>query len=599
MLRYLEFLLENKDEFNLYYSKKFRSILWEISNGGNEIAEILLQAENNNMYMSKFTLIDTTDKNDTISFIQSNRILRKNQDLNNNWRNDGFLPSKISVDANKSEFWNTGRTEMIIGRWVRKLFTDVLSKSRKSLTISNTELENFVNQYKATYDSHHNIKLEIVEGEEIRHWYSERNYQNSRGQLGSSCMRQPDKASFFDIYVKNPEVCKLLILRSELDNTKIKGRALLWKLTNGKYYQDRVYTNTESDRALFENWAIQRDMEYYINYTDVMTVQLGDYEYDKYPYMDTFVAYNPNTKQLKSDEDLWPGQGFNLLQSTNGGFRDSDAVWSEYEQEYIDREDAVLTVDDDWIPRGVAVYVESRDEWYAPDDNNIIWSDWAEENFHIDDAVHSELMNDWLPVNNDKVIEIIADDEPDYVVKERYDLYIEKDGELYSRSHWIEDPFTGEWVNKSKLIKIENGYKRVHEILNDKLSSEIKSNEEAINKLVEIYKSDKYDKLKIKEAIENNNYYKNNIIGVYWGLSKEDIPTVDDMIVILFSGIHCNGFTNMRNNIDKYSDGFSDKWSKWQRYDSRLIGLMFRVINTFDYKLLGNDVYKIWVYFNI
>lgn len=594
MLRYLEFLLENKDELNLYYSEKFRSILSEISNGGNEIAEILLQVENNNMYMSKFTLIDTTDKNDTISFIQSNRIIRKNPDLIN-----GFLPSGISADVNKSEFWKTGRTEMIIGRWVRKLFTDVLSKSRKSLTINNTELENFVNQYKATYDSLHNIKLEIVEGEEIRHWYSERNYQNSRGQLGNSCMRHLNKASFFDIYVKNPEVCKLLILRSELDNTKIKGRALLWKLTDGKYYQDRVYTNTESDKSLFENWAIQRDMEYYNNYTSYMTVQLGDYEYDKYPYMDTFVAYNPHTKQLKADEDLWPGQGFDLLQSTNGDFISSDAVWSEYEQEYINREDAVLTVDDDWLPRSVAIYVESRGEWYAQDSNNIIWSEWASENFHIDDAVHSELMEDWLPVNNDAVIEIIADDDSDYVVKERYDLYIEKDGEFYSRSHWIEDPFTGEWINKLKVIETENGRKRFYEILSDKLSSEIKSNEEAINKLIEIYKSEKYDKLKVKEAIENNNYYKNKIIGVYWGLSKEDIPTVDDMIVILFSGIHCNGFVNMRNQIDKYSDGFSEKWDKWQRHDSRLIGLFFRVIDTFDYKLLGDDVYKIWVYFNI
>jgi hypothetical protein len=597
MLRYLEFLLENKDEFNLYYSKKFRSILSEISNGGNEIAEILLQVENDDMYRSKFTLIDVTDKNDTISFIQSNRITRKNPDLND--RDNGVLPPKIAVDSNKSELWNTGRTYMIIGRWVRKLFTDVLSPKRKSMVINNTELEKFINQYKSTYDSHNNVKLEIVQGEDIRYWYSDRNYQNNKGQLGNSCMRESYKARFFDIYVKNPDVCKLLILRSEIDNSKIKGRALLWKLKNGKYYQDRIYTNADSDISLFENWAIKEGIDYYNNYTDDMTVKLGDYVYDKYPYMDTFIVYNAYTKELKNSEDLWPGQGFDLLQNTNGGFRSGDAVWSEYEQEYINREDAVMTVNDEWVLRSVGIYVANRDEWYSPEDDNIIWSEWAGENFHAEDAVYSELMNDWLPISNDRVIEVITGDDVDYVVKDMYYLYIERDGKFYSRSHWVEDPFTGEWVNRMKIIETENGKKRFYEILNSRLISEIYSNSEAIDTLIRIYKSGEYDREKVKEAIENNHYYKNMIIGVYWGLSKEDIPTVDDIIIVLFGGIHCNGFFSMKSEIDRYSTGFSAKWNKWQEYDNRLINLLFKVVETFDYKTLGDDVYKIWAYFNI
>lgn len=598
MLNYLQFILENKEEFNLYYSTKFRSILKKIKDNGDKIAEILLQVEDNYMYKSKFTLIDVTDKNDTISFIQSNRIIRKNPDLEPDWISGGILPSYIKIDKNKSDEWKSGRTEMIIGRWTRKLFTDVLYKSRKSMVLNDSELEKFVNQYKATYDYINNIKLEIVEGEDIRHWYSEKNYYNRRGQLGSSCMRQSSKSTFFDIYVKNPEVCKLLILKSEDDNTKIKGRALLWKLNDGRYYQDRVYTNNESDRSLFENWAIERDMLYYSNYSNYMMVQLGNHEYEKYPYMDTFVTYNPVTKQLKNDEDLWPGQGYYLLQDTTGGFRKDDVVWSEYEQEYIDRENAVLTVNNDWIRRSSAIYVESRDEWYSPDDNHVVWSDWAEKNFHIDDVVYSQLMNDWLPIYNEKVIEIIVDDEPGYVTIDRYDLYFKYNDELYSRSYWIIDPFSGELVNKLRP-SVENVYKRYDQLLISKLNSEIPSDKEAIDMLVNLYKSGKYDKEKVKSEIENNYYFKNKINGVYWGLSKEHKPTIDDMIVILFAGIHCNGFTIMKNNIDKYSDGYSERWSIWNRYDSRLTGLMFKFINSFDYTILGNDIYKIWVYFNI
>lgn len=605
MLNYLQFILENKDQFRLYYSAKFRYILEIIKNqaiasDGNVIADILLKIENNYRYQSKFTLIDITDKNDTISFIQTNRILRKKSDFKGlgrdlEWNEDGILPINLHSDTS-NEFWKTGRTEMVIGRWTRKIFTDVFSKSEKSINLNDSDLENFVNQYKATYDSINNVKLEIVEGEDIRHWYCEKNYYNKRGQLGNSCMRESFKSNFFDIYVKNPEVCKLLILKAE--NNKIKGRALLWKLNNGKYYQDRIYTNNESDKSLFENWAKEKGIIYFTKLNNSITVQLGDHEYDKYPYMDTFIVYNPVTKQLKNDEELWPGQGYYLLRSTNGEFKDYNVVWSEYLEEYIDSENAVLTVDDEWISREYGLYIKSRDEWYLPNDDRVAWSRWASQYFHIDDVVYSELMQSWLPIDNENVIEIMADDESDYVTIDSHDLYFKYNDELYSRKHWIIDPFNGELINKLRN-SVEDGYKRYGQILNYKLKSEIPSKEEAINMLVNLYKSGKYDKEKVKSEIENNYYFKNKINEVYWGLLEEHKPTIDDMIVILFAGIHCYGFTTMKNNIDKYSDGYSERWEIWNRNDSRLTGLMFKFINSFDYTILGNDVYKIWVYFNL
>lgn len=603
MLSYLQFILENKDKFRLYYSLKFRTILEKIKSiNDNEIADILLQSENNNMYQGKFTLIDITDKNDFISFIQTNRILRKNPDLNSDWREQGILPNEISLGSN--DFWKTGRTEMAIGRWTRKVFSDILQKSRSSMILDNNELEEFVNQYKATYDSLNNVKLELVEGEKIRHWYSEKNYESRMGQLGNSCMKQPEKSNFFDIYVNNPDVCKLLILKSDDDDTKIKGRALIWKLDDGSYYQDRVYTNNESDRTLFENWAREKDMSRFWNDSGLnMTVQLGDYKYDKYPYMDTFVVYNPDTKQLKNDEGLWPGQGYYLLQHTNGGFRNDEVVWSEYEQEYIDREDAVLTVDDEWVPRIEAIYVESRDEWFSPYDDNVVWSEWSREHFHIDDVVHSDLLNSWLPSENDKIIEINGQDDDDYVPKDRIDLYFEHEGLYYSRQHWIKNPY-----DDNKLMNLYSyttrpvtlNTTRNSSLLMSKLESELgNDNEKVKRKIFEIFINNNYNKADVLNSINNNQIFKNKISGVYWGLSREDVPTADLMIPIILASIYSGSVVELYDNLKLYGSEYREIFWKWNRYDRRLINLIYKFSKSFDFSSFNDIIYKAWLYFNI
>ena len=602
MLNYLEFILENKDQLRLYYSLKFRNILEKIKDStDNEVADILLQAENNGMYKSKFTLIDVTDRNDFISFIQTNRIIRKHTDLKDS--KTGILPLDINLSDKGSEFWEKARTEMAIGRWTRKVFTDVLQKSRSSMVLSNNELEEFVNQYKATYDTIDDVGLEMVEGEAIRHWYSGENYESKLGHLGSSCMRQSEKSSFFDIYVKNPQVCKLLILKSEKDNTKIRGRALIWKLTDGSYYQDRVYTHTDSDRTLFENWAREKDMKYYLsNSFDDITVQLGDFTYEKYPYMDTFVAYNPDTNQLKNDEDLWPGQGYYLLQNVNGGYSDYDVVWSDYDQEYIDRENAVLTVDDEWVSRSSAIYIESREGWLSINDNNVVWSDWAGQNFHIDDVVYSEIISDWIPTDDDRIIEIMSD-EKDYVPKDRTDLYIVVDGKYYSRIHWVKDPYDDyELINLYEYSTEKKTFNtpQNRQVLMSKLEGELgKDDSKLKRKLVEIYLNNNYNVEEVKKEIENNKIFKEKIRGVYWGLSNKHKPTVESMIPILFASISSGNIQMLYSRLEEYGTDIKELFKVWADYDRRIVNLIYKFTESFDFDVFNEDVYKIWLYFNI
>lgn len=585
MLKYLEFLLENKDEFRLYYSSEFRDILRSIERNGNEVADILLQSENESMYVGKFTLVDVTDKNDYVSFIQSNRIARtyKNDDPNE----EGVLPLDIRLDSNKSEFWEKARTEMGIGRFTRKVFKDILQKGRKSMVINNTELEEFVNQYKATYDSVNSVDLKLVEGEEIRKWYSSENYESNKGQLGSSCMRQPEKSSFFDMYVKNPEVCKLLILMSDTDENKIKGRALIWKLDNGKYYQDRVYTNSESDKTLFENWAKTKNMNFYNEpYFGEMTVKLGNHKYDKYPYMDTFAAYNPETFELKDDEDLWPGQGYYLLHDTMGGFRGDDVVWSEYEQEYINRDDAVLTNSDEWILRENGVYIESNDTWYDRDSDYVVYSNWAEDYYLEEDCFYSGEVG-YLPIDDPDIIRVKDGlDDYTYLPKDRVELYFEFKDKFYLSRNCFIDPYSNEVVDSNN-----------NDVL-DKITRELGDEDKVKKNLIKIFLSTDFDKEAILKSIETNEIFKRYIRGVYWGIPKEEKPSANDMIAILFAFIHSKDSSSIYNNLGGYGEYYKDIFYKWHQYDTRLTRQIYKFCYSFDFKEFNEYTYKAFIYFN-
>jgi hypothetical protein len=139
---YLDFIFEAvaKQEMRLYYSDEFRNILRRIQNKSS-IAQALLSSEDSNQMLDIYTLIDITEKNDTISLIQVYRITRANPDLG------GTLPYNIRDKKRGSEFWTKARTDIGIGRWTRRIFTEV----HKS-TILDSKIEEFVNLYKAAFD---------------------------------------------------------------------------------------------------------------------------------------------------------------------------------------------------------------------------------------------------------------------------------------------------------------------------------------------------------------------------------------------------------------------------------------------------------------
>jgi hypothetical protein len=315
------------------------------------------------------------------------------------------------IDSDKDPYVKS-RNQIAIGRLVNKVFPGKYNSK---------QVEDFVNSFKAVIEKN-GEHFEIVSGDDIAFWYNSDNYKERSGTLGNSCMAQ--KRNIFNIYVKNPDVCRLVILR---EDDKILGRALVWKfesIYNGagekfegvEYFMDRQYTIKDSDVNKFRNFAKEQGWIYKTNnnhhsFTNItyngnemnvdMVVQVarfgGDYDYSRYPYMDTFRRYDPRIGKLYNDDEQDSEQeGCYILEDTGGGYTEVEGgVWSEWHDRMIAEDDAVYSEPyGDHILRDYAVRVDignrRRRGWYHQDDDDVVFDEWIDEYVHVDDSVYSE-----------------------------------------------------------------------------------------------------------------------------------------------------------------------------------------------------------------
>jgi len=220
------------------------------------------------------------------------------------------------------------KSEIGVGRFVRR----ILDKAGEK--VSDKDLEEFVNKYKSLIQIRKEAfsRFKIVSGEEIRGFYSSDNYENMDGTLGNSCMRYEKCQKFLDIYVGNSEQVKMVVLMNRKDGTSITGRALLWTDNLGRKIMDRIYTNNSADETLFKEYAIKNEFLYkerqdsnedtklLLNGKVVdeqkVIIELPSFDYNYYPYMDTFKNYNPSTGKLSNSND---GSYDYNLEETDGG----------------------------------------------------------------------------------------------------------------------------------------------------------------------------------------------------------------------------------------------------------------------------------------
>lgn len=259
-------------------------------------------------FPSEVNFLAPTDDYDKISFIPTTKI-------KDDYFFDPFLKSN-------------GRVSMKVGRFVNKLISeDVFNK----MGLKKTDIVDFVNAYKSWFDKSKFI-LKVVEGEEIRKWYSEENYYapngNTVGTLWNSCMRYQKRLKFLDMYTKNPN-CKMLVMLQEVDDELlVRARALLWdnvevtkdyssSLPTNIKVMDRIYYVFDSDVSTFKKWASDNDYipkfeqnakshQFFDIKGEVVRlrckINLDYWKLNYYPYLDTFPFFNYGEGMISNDE---------------------------------------------------------------------------------------------------------------------------------------------------------------------------------------------------------------------------------------------------------------------------------------------------------
>lgn len=250
-----------------------------------------------------------------------------------------------------SEIWTqSGRQPMRVGRAVTALLQNAPVKHTA------VEIADFVNRYKTKIDELNDVFrfIEVVSGDDIAKWYHVRNYEDKSGgsELHRSCMARKSD-SVFEIYTKNPEVCQLIIQKSESDPDKISARALLWTLNSGKKFMDRVYFNDPQSIELFRSYCKENNIwaKYNNNsgaFSSAINPENGSREeieievvlerrnYVQFPYMDTLKFFHPKKAILDNSHEGEPD--WYKLEDTGGDYISQENQECDrcYGEDYVD-----------------------------------------------------------------------------------------------------------------------------------------------------------------------------------------------------------------------------------------------------------------------
>jgi hypothetical protein len=353
-------------------------------------------------------------------------------------RNDmgSYLPNGREHKTNDEGRWSRdGRQEIKIAKLARK----VLKQSYID-TLTEADFEKFTNCVKSYISLigdedgvGKKLELRLIDGDDIYDAYDEHNYSTMLGKdsnLWGSCMRHESCRNWLSIYADNKQVCQLLI--AEDMNSKILGRAIIWKLDDGRVAMDTIYS-PDSIRETFFNYAVENGWYYKssqschhhdfdrFNNTRIEgemktpIVSLKNHDYDEYPYMDSL--YYLSSDGRLSSEDFGTGE-FYILRQTDGGYEQGGYIECEWtgrmvhedETTYVDYErpnghqfcgrvcddEIVTTIDNDYALMVDVVEEYCTGRWYLRNDERICSVPSRDEYRLIDECVYSEYSHQWI-----------------------------------------------------------------------------------------------------------------------------------------------------------------------------------------------------------
>ena len=320
LLKFLEFINESLRDFQLptYCSKDFIDKVIKIESPISK--DLLLFAYKR--LESPFSLVDLGDSEDTIKYTDSykfNQEYTKDHPIEHGFLDSSNFMLRTDGLSTSHKYMRHNRTEIKIGRFIKRLFGDKFTDS---------EIEKFVNNWKSISESDTN-RFEIWK--DVPKAYRSTNYhfpEVGSSTLMNSCMNDVPFVGFYS----GCEVEVLVLLDKD---DKILGRALIWNDYQDRKIMDRVYYTYDKDYWKFINYAKSNSI-YFKDDNDIVLKEGGEklktkvrvpdvfrYYGDGFPYMDTFCfaqgewAYNYEN----------PGRTFFL--------RDTDGSYEEYESPEI------------------------------------------------------------------------------------------------------------------------------------------------------------------------------------------------------------------------------------------------------------------------
>lgn len=295
----------------------------------------------------------------------------------------------------------------------KKRITTTIGKAIRKMEwpfeLTDSEVESVSNTLKAIIAP--NLTMKIVSGEDIRKYYLGTKYKANSGSLSNSCMRYHQCQEYFDVYVDND--VEMLIAVDDLDF--IHGRALLWprSMWNKNYWDgvpyimDRIY-GSDKTIEMFKMYARERNWVYktYQRYDERLNwvapidgeyqndhkrcrMNLEFYDYNSWPYVDTFAMFDNNEGCLKNF-----GDGARLT-STDGYIEDHRRTCDGCGNDVC--EDDIYFIDGDAYCSECSVYSEYHDQNFHRDD--VTWSDYYHDYILHNDAyeiTHGDQRGEWI-----------------------------------------------------------------------------------------------------------------------------------------------------------------------------------------------------------
>ena len=245
-----------------------------------------------------------------------------------------YLTKERYEGLSTDECWATTKRIMAKpGGFISKVFKNISEK----------EVEKFSTLFRSEITKP-KLDFQVFEGDEIKKFYHYSSYcERNGGSLHASCMKYDNCQNFLEIYSKNPEHCKIVVLFDNDDATRIIGRAILWHV-DGHKVMDRIYTiNDESYQFYFKQWASKHG--YYFkseqNWFNTrqfemlgskkinldLVLDLPNTKFDRVPYMDTFKFMDYEGKLYNFQPK---GKEFYTLTDTGGRKNGYDHLVTDY-----------------------------------------------------------------------------------------------------------------------------------------------------------------------------------------------------------------------------------------------------------------------------